>query len=1244
MNEETPKNQEINPEEREDIEDEYLSLVASKQLNSKQIERLEILKKKLESFEPSREFSEDLRDLSAAAELSDNSQRVQKGEPIKPFNLSNFDPEDRKDIGKLQEIFEERSAKNAGAKASTETTVPTPEPQAETPLPVAPIVEETQLVQEPTLVSEPEPEPEPVPEQPIYQEVEQEPKLPKGFENWPQWKKEAFEKGEPNVDGQDFSDILDNSKMKKRPIGPESEAKREKYKKLEIEFLKKSLGILNDDEGENPGKSTDELFEEMSKVSEQMANSTYNHTTNGRSKEYLENRLKKLTAETISPLQTETRVESLPEMDKVTEIEYLKNNVELFATQKKLDEVRKALKDGSAMKEQEKEIQDTLNNLLNKVSETEEKFHIPYHDESSHDEVFFTSKLMELDPTMIQPSVPELVSAPEVPPETAVSSEPVIEPISVPISESLPEIQMESSQEPVSEAEKSPDEEAKEFSEELDSLEHQLTKEKTANAMTEPAISEVSEKNIQPEVQSQPITPVEDTLEWNDSDEWKEFKKLRDELAKDETSDRSTLKLSDKDLRTKYAKEREKVADLLKRQAYENLGIDESSATPEQKSKINDSIFEELVQKENDAYLNALKANREKTWLDKGKIGLAKMAGSRTMQWYLKLPRAQRMAINFTLGTAIGLGLGAAGSIGAVGYTGMRLARAGASFGGSTLGAVIGERKKGWSLEDLDKEEKEKTEALKASDKTLEEKSKELAKISGEYGEKRRKIKLNKAILTIGLGAGAGLLSGLSEHLVGGVGKPSAPEGGANRPDVMPAGHAPTPKLSDIPSAPKPGPEVLTEPTVPEPSLDIEDIKPKPPIDMDQINQMKISKEIFENPENLEHIKIEGNTNSAWKAIEKVFKENEQFNRFNPGQKDNVVSFFTNKLVKNPKEYGFIPDEGFGVKLELNQEISLSKLLNDPDEIKRVLKGAADMTPKEQEYAEELRKQIETYNIAHHNEPLTIDKVSEILATKPKIVENIPEPMQEPILEPTPIRLGPESSGSPSATAKAALGKAEPIPAPVPKTLDENQLNKEIDAYQQRLNELERNIKKPPIIDKKIMAGMAGTAGLAAGVATAGSFGGQKTEGAGNGNLERTFVSDSKKAQEMRVSAQIAKETFENGINETHGKKGMMGFGRVKGIDSKEWKELEGFVAKNLIQYTKKEEREKLPAKFLKIMELPQNQRFLEGLIHVIGEIDKQTGNIIIPREEEHPGEYMLRLIGSLPLETSQLENLQKAA
>jgi len=136
--------------------------------------------------------------------------------------------------------------------------------------------------------------------------------------------------------------------------------------------------------------------------------------------------------------------------------------------------------------------------------------------------------------------------------------------------------------------------------------------------------------------------------------------------------------------------------------------------------------------------------------------------------------------------------------------------------------------------------------------------------------------------------------------------------------------------------------------------------------------------------------------------------------------------------------------------------------------------------------------------------------------------------------------------------------------------------------------------------------------------------------------LERTLSSDINSAMNTTKLLETTNQTFEGGIDSIFGKQGFMGFGKVEGVNTPEWKEFSGISANDLLKYTKGEaERSSLPPKILKILESSKTQRFITEMKH----LQSEARGIVPEDEKESVGKFMYRLV---EFNTKQLE-LQKA-
>jgi len=229
----------------------------------------------------------------------------------------------------------------------------------------------------------------------------------------------------------------------------------------------------------------------------------------------------------------------------------------------------------------------------------------------------------------------------------------------------------------------------------------EITSEPTPEVPIEPEIeieSENAEKIISDPVQLENVLVPEKSQE----EQLKELEILRNDLAKAELSVDKILEVRD---RGEYSDEE------YSRRNEEYLRLKNEYNTKKQNIagilKDNDLIFEKLVKTETQAYRDAYKEERGETFADKAKESFKKALTSKAVSWYGRQNKWARLGVTTLLATGIGYGVGTVAAVGAVGYAGARLVRGAASFGGVAIGKAIGEKKKSWSIEELEKKEKE---------------------------------------------------------------------------------------------------------------------------------------------------------------------------------------------------------------------------------------------------------------------------------------------------------------------------------------------------------------------------------------------------------------------------------------------------------------------------------------------------------------------------------------------------------
>jgi len=707
------------------------------------------------------------------------------------------------------------------------------------------------------------------------------------------------------------------------------------------------------------------------------------------------------------------------------------------------------------------------------------------------------------------------------------------------------------------------------------------------------------------------IPVVEDIVpEWKKGEEWKKFEEMRDDLARYDMPRQElgviTVGLELK--RSEYRNYKEAIAEKIK----ETLRREGAS-----EAEISDVINKELLDKEHNTYIENLRRYRSETLSDKTKESLRNFANTKLVKWYLGKNRYTKFAINAALfGTALGIGTfamtgSAAVAMGAAGY---RTIRGIGSLAGSTLGTFTGSKIKGLNLEEINQWEEDKINEIKQSQTSLESKTAEYEKIKKEAEKKRRGAVLKKAALTVGLGAGAGVAAGgiLDAYYQGSgdVARFAAESQNVNKSGVM-QDRIPRGRMEPTPVKPPMsnefvGPKLPQEMEIKEPAVaDKPFVGPKLP--QEEIVNTATVEKIFENPENLKHIKVEGKVNSFWGVIKKGLEENEQFRGFTEAQKDNVISYFTNKgigkEIGDPEKYGLTSDPDFGVKVETGKEIDLSKLLGDTEEVEKVLDGAAKKTLEEQQNILHKDAQIATYLQENPNVKLTNDTVAEILNTKPKaeilteasieespisktptevelVKSDIPETLENPIIV-EPIK----SDIPENLETNSKLGPiAEPLPPP--EMIDsEAQIHKDIAIAKDRLAELENNR---------------------------------------NNNLVRSFSSDSKSVLSGAELTEQVENAFRGEIDDIYGKKGFLGIGKMAGVDTPEWGKMAKLSANDVVEYhTSNSAKSELPEEI--INELSKSNKHKALIKQVIG-LMGQTNNTVKPFNNENIEQFIKRL------------------
>lgn len=574
-----------------------------------------------------------------------------------------------------------------------------------------------------------------------------------------------------------------------------------------------------------------------------------------------------------------------------------------------------------------------------------------------------------------------------------------------------------------------------------------------------------------------------------------------------------------------YGQSRKAVEQKIREQLF---GVNYDNLSPEEKKKFDSGvklkIMEEIYLGEAKAFRQAQedygKEKKEGGILNSAKEAYAKVLSNKAVKGYLGIKWYYRIPATTLLLTLAGYGLGMA-AVGttvasAAGFAGARMARGALTIaGGSVLRGTIhkgGEKlkeKRKELLKDLSEQNLDELETMRTT-----------RKINERYDRIQKWVKGAKVASAFGVaGAGmwAGMGSGKAAESVADAGSspaPSAPAGegffdklmskdlGLPRdPSYVEEGQTALPvepqegvvvrdvervRMPDLEEDSPVMPEledtsIAVEATKPEPlqtfpselpnKLEItENYNPENPQVESVATTGKVAEGIFDKPEELTKIKVEGNVNSNWRVIEKGFEQNEKFRNFaEQGQKDIVVNYFVNKAVGNPKLYDFVPDERFGIRVEPGQEVDLSKLLSDKDEIEKVLDNAASKTPKQLEAVAEQREKIEAWLKKYPDKPLTKDAVAEILAEKV-------EPPKVEVAMPIP-KIG-ENLGNPSIPDYNLGGKISELYSKLGSSILRDKFSSESEGLQKVVAEIRQKAEELNRLDRDSAEYKAGVAEL----------------------------------------------------------------------------------------------------------------------------------------------------------------------
>lgn len=545
-------------------------------------------------------------------------------------------------------------------------------------------------------------------------------------------------------------------------------------------------------------------------------------------------------------------------------------------------------------------------------------------------------------------------------------------------------------------------------------------------------LSIVSAEEITPPsplLQQEGVAEANDVPEWQKGEEWERLSDLRKQAIREELEQRKSgvlgLNLKWQDYENQKQLIEDKIKKTLREKVGENLTAEQEN---ELKKEIQNTSYVELIEKEEKARHKDERDIKGEKLTDKVLEQAKYLLNTKVLQWYFKQNKWTRLGITTGIATVIGMGVGNVAAGGALTYGGYRLARGAASFGAA--GAANKWAQKKWSIDEINKEEEQALQNVKASDTSLVEKSELYRKIKEEADKERKRAAGKKLLTTIGVGAGAGLLSGLTEHIVVDSG-----EMAKSVVDTEPV-QVETPAI-EINSSVE-----LIEPIKSPIPTTLENVEVSEP------DAVSVSEKLFEDPSVLKHEAVAGD--STWKILKGTLENNEQFKGMTEAQKTYVLSNLTNKVLQNPENYGL----NKAGSLNIGDKTDFTKLFENTKEVNGVFAKAKEtiMEGSAQEKSILLNNEkIAAWVEAHPNESLNEDRVTEILNSKPEVkVAPVTEVPTVASVIPTPKVL--EMSDTP-VPEPAPAPRAEPEPQP--QANNASDILNEIEEAKKRLQVLE---------------------------------------------------------------------------------------------------------------------------------------------------------------------------------------------
>lgn len=715
------------------------------------------------------------------------------------------------------------------------------------------------------------------------------------------------------------------------------------------------------------------------------------------------------------------------------------------------------------------------------------------------------------------------------------------------------------------------------------------------------------------------------TLDWDipqtetvRQDEWNSFKDFQKEHAdlearknmslKGSTSVEEHSKLVDEfqEIDRRYSEAMSRVRILIVstiREEYSGITL-----SPEQEgllqSKIKKVLFMEFAEKSQSIYLAKIRELKAETLLGKvvnsGAEALRTIAKTKAFSWYTKQNKWVRLGMTTALATGTGLVLGGLTAGGAITYGGYRLARGAASFGGSALGAIAGENIKSWSIEELNKKEQEEIDTLQSGNFTLEEQSLKLREIRERYEKERRNAKIKKAALTIGAGAGAGMLSGLTESIMN------------SKVSVLDSSK---PKVVDtIKEAPKPVQEVV------------------PPKPVAEAPSTEVTNSFFANKEILVHRVKPGD--SLWKILQGTLDNDGRFKGMSEARKTFVLSNLTNKILENPEQYGV----GKGGAITVGKNTDLTSLFEDKKEIEDILNKAESIGSVQENNILENNKKIEAWIKANPgknvdvNEVLSGDVENTVKQGEVLNIDNLDD-MQKTLALTfaegySDLIKDLKSLPNNNEEINNLIKEVESLKSNL-KNVDWNN-SQTLGEMQDRMKEIRDKIEnlkpdKPDDMALNLENSVAGGASAIGALSVAPNiYSGIRSM---KSDVANQVNNGTRAEAPLDVSDVIIENSFKAGIDEIYGNKGILNIGNKSGFLSKEWKEISNLNASEYLVYaTKDASKSGLQPEI--IAKLDSSKRHIQFKDQLLGLLDQVKDIDFKPYDNETVANFTKRVAG----------------